>query len=181
MQMTFFLVAWRVHCLDTAFGGSCTKLGFVRLFDMQISWASRQFQTSCDLRYAYCYCDFWANMATCHFGDVASCKKLYLAASWQCLAGLVSLLGADAECDFLVSELQLIVFISFGLREMFRLVRLTGRKSIKREPQTAWHAVFFSDGNNDGNINVRCTILVVGGGCMESFSKRPCSGWNHGV
>ena len=76
-------------------------------------------------------------MATCHFGDVASCKKLYLAASWQCLAGLVSLLGADAECDFLVSELQVIVFISFGLREMFRLVRLTGRESIKREPQTA--------------------------------------------
>ncbi len=42
-------------------------------------------------------------MATCHFGDVAGCKKLYLEASWQCLAGLVSLLGADAECDFLVS------------------------------------------------------------------------------
>ena len=76
-------------------------------------------------------------MATCHFGDVASCKKLYLAASWQCLAGLVSLLSADVECDFLVSELQVIVFISFGLREMFGLIRLTGRKSIKRELQTA--------------------------------------------
>ena len=116
MQMTFFLVAWRVHSLDTALRGILHQIRF--LFDCSAckyhKHRDRSRHHACDLRYAYCYRDFWANMATCHFGDVASCKKLYLAASWQCLAGLVSLLGADAECDFLVSELQVIVFISFG-------------------------------------------------------------------
>ena len=85
---------------------------------------------------------------------------------------------------FWLLRLQVMVFISFELCEIFRFFDWLDKNQTKENhKQHDMLCSFLMETmiDNDGNTNLRSTILGVGGGCMESFSKRPCSCWNQGV